>query len=75
MGHYLPPPYPRETGVLASVDEEGRELVLHETRPGVWTAYEWSSDFGVRAALKVGMTPEQWAACGQALSNGGRVAM
>lgn len=72
----MPLAFARESGVLACVDDAGRELVLHESR-GRWGIYEWrvDPDGFTHAALRTSFTADELAACAQALaSNGGRVA-
>jgi len=63
-----PLPFPRESGVLVSVDDCGRELVMHRGERGMWRAYEWrGTPARPICSLRYGLTAEEWAACAVAL--------
>jgi len=63
-------PFPRESGVLARTDEEGRELRLHRDAAGRYHANRWHRDAtspdGWRAPVCFGYSVEDLAAMGAA---------
>ena len=73
----IDPPHTRESGILVSVDEHGRELRLHKDGRGLWMANTWRvwPPPPMRPAkperwicgVAWGLTAEQWIACGKAL--------